>query len=43
MCISDFNGIQTHNDLVRKRTLNHLTKLGQIGHFGEMVECSFTN
>ena len=27
-CLSDCNGIRTHNHLVRKRTLNHLGKLG---------------
>ena len=26
--LSDSNGIRTHNHLVRKRTLNHLGKLG---------------
>ena len=26
--ISDCNGTRTHNDLVRKRTLNHLAKFG---------------
>ena len=36
--LQQINGIQTHNHLVRKRTLNHL-----LGHFGSMVECSFTN
>ena len=36
----DCNWTRTHNHLVRKRTLNHLAKLGQ---FGQMVECSFTN
>ena len=30
-CLSDCNGTRTYNQLVRKRTLNHL------------VECSFTN
>ena len=28
--LSDSNGIQTHDRLVRKRTLNHLAKLGLI-------------
>ena len=32
--LSDCNGIQTHNHLVRKQTL---------GQFGQMVECLFTN
>ena len=34
MCISDWNGNQTHNHLVHKGALNHLAKLGQIGQFG---------
>ena len=35
--LSDCNWTWTQNHLVRKRTLNHLVKLGK------MVECSFTN
>ena len=30
--LSDCNGIQTHNHLVRKRTLNHLAKLARCSH-----------
>ena len=38
--LSDGNGIQTYNHLVRKQTLDHVAKLAQ---FGQVVECSFTN
>ena len=27
VCLSDSNGIRTHNHIVRKHTLNHLAKL----------------
>ena len=37
--LSDCNWTQTQNQLVLKRTLNHLAK----GQFGQMVECSFKN
>ena len=30
LSLSDSNGIQTHNHLVRKRIFNHLTKLAII-------------
>ena len=51
--IGDCNGIQTHNHLVRKRTLNHLAKLTKFGTWGllrarssltfrQSVECRFT-
>ena len=29
LCLSDSNGIRTHNHLVCKRTLNHLAKLDE--------------
>ena len=38
--LSDRNATQTHNHLVRKRTINHLAKLDQ---FGQMVDYLFMN
>ena len=32
--LSNYNGTETHNHLVRKRTLNPLTKLAYLGRFG---------
>ena len=37
LSLSDSNGIQTHNHLVRKRTFNHLAKLASLAKWLSVV------
>ena len=37
LCKSDSNGIRTHNHLVRKQTLNHLTKMASLANLAKWL------